>query len=70
MEVHGRGVWHRRGCIDCVRLVRREEIRRDRKRGPRSEMQMRIKEKRETLVVEMYVSGQGMKRIHVPEQRK
>lgn len=28
-----------------------------RKRGPRSEMQMRIKEKRETLVVEMYVSG-------------
>lgn len=55
MEVYGRGVWHGRGCIDCWRLVRREEIRRDRKRGPRSEMQMRIKEKRETSSRERYM---------------
>lgn len=32
VEVHGRGAWCGRGCIDCVRLVRREEIRRDRVR--------------------------------------
>lgn len=32
VEVHGRGVRHGGGCIDCVRLVRREEVRRDRER--------------------------------------
>lgn len=32
IEVHGRGVRYGGGCIDCVRLVRREEIRQDRER--------------------------------------
>lgn len=30
MEVRGRGASHGGGCIDCVRLVRREKARRDR----------------------------------------
>lgn len=61
MEVYGRGAWHGRGCIDCVRLVRREEIRRDREREREMSIEVRdeeVKERRETTVVETeYVSG-------------
>lgn len=38
VEVHGRSVRHGGGCIDCVRLVRQEKVRRDRERTIWSEI--------------------------------
>lgn len=35
VEVCSRGMRHGGGCIDCVRLVRREEVWGDRERGKR-----------------------------------
>lgn len=35
MEVRGRGTRYGGGCIDCVRLVQREEIRQNRERTNR-----------------------------------